>query len=181
MWNPPFLFKGHLLEINRTYSGLEAKFFELSNKIVEEAGLKLYDMEYVSGSSTLRVYIINSETNTAQLEECVKVDRAFSPFTEELEWIPESLILEVSSPGVFRNLSCLEHFENVLGERVKLSLSAPISAAKFSGAPKDIMGSKKVIGILKSINQQSIEIAVGEFVLSLPFDEIKKANLEPEL
>ena len=65
------------LEIKR--SNLEQKFFELTEKIVHENNYALYDVEYHSGSSTLRVFIMDPETKTAVIEDCVKVDRAFDP------------------------------------------------------------------------------------------------------
>lgn len=169
------------MEKNRSFSGLEAKFYELSCQIVEGEGLKVYDMSYVSGSSTLRLFIINPQTNTAQLDECVRVDRAFSPHTETLEWMPESLILEVSSPGVFRELACEEHFAKVVGERIKLSLLKPLEAKNEAELPKSVRGAKKLIGVLKQLNGDSLQVDVDGAVVSLTFAQIKKANLEPEI
>ncbi len=169
------------MEIQRIFSGIELKFYELCTKIVEAEGLKIYDLNYVAGSSTLRLFIFNPQTKTAQIDECVRVDRAFSPFAEELEWIPESLILEVSSPGVFRELASLEHFQWVNGERIKLTVGKPISDEQFPQAPKSLKGSKKVIGILRQVDADSIVVEVEGISLSFSFEQIRKANLEPEI
>lgn len=169
------------MEINQNFTGIEAKFHELSAKIVEGEGLKLYDLEYIVGSSTLRIFIYNEQTGTAQLDECIRVDRAFSPFAEELEWIPESLTLEVSSPGVYRHLSSIEHFERVVGERIKLALSSPVSDTNHPQAPKEFKGSKKLIGFLREVTPAQIALDIDGAILNISYAEIKKANLEPEI
>ena len=99
------------MELTKNLSQTEQKYTELAMKIVAECDLELYDLEFVQGSSTLRVFIRDPKTNTAEIDDCVKVDRAFSPYCEDLEWIPDNFILEVSSPGVYRSLKRLDHFE----------------------------------------------------------------------
>ena len=54
--------------------GLEKKFFELSVKVVAEQGLQIYDMDYFPGSGEWRIFIFNEGTDTAVIEDCVRVD-----------------------------------------------------------------------------------------------------------
>ena len=78
---PPIFFTGNLkLELEIKRSNLEQKFFDLTEKIVKENSYALYDVEYLSGSSTLRVFIMDPKTKTAVIEDCIKVDRAFDPY-----------------------------------------------------------------------------------------------------
>ena len=112
--------------------GIEGKFYELCMEVVSSVNLSLYDMEFVKSNKTLRLYIMNENTNTATLEECVSVDRAFSPFIESHAWIPESLVLEVSSPGMFRKLKTYNHFVKAQGAMIDLYLSKDLKTTNHA-------------------------------------------------
>lgn len=172
------------MEISRNRTGKEQQFLDLTLKIVEEeCGYRLYDMEYVSGSSTLRVFIMDDKTKTAVIEDCVKVDRGFTPYCETEEWIPEDFVLEVSSPGMFRDLKSIKHFEWAVGEFVLVK----IDPHKLEGELRDQLKSLGVLTTLtlrakvKSVSSTGVEISTDEEVIYLPFEVIKKANLDPEV
>lgn len=169
---------------------LENKFFECCLPIVESIGLELYDIEYFSQNSLLRLYIENPQTKTAKIEECAAVDRALSLPFEEVEWIPENLVLEVSSPGIFRHLKYRSQFEKAIEQRVELSLThkfeqllenkSIVPCSDFE-LPTAIKKAKKAIGILKNIKGNEIVININGCDLLLNVDAIKKANVSPEL
>ena len=161
--------------------GLEKRFFELSVKVVAEQGLQLYDMDYLSGNGEWRIFVYNEETNTAVIEDCVRVDKALTPYVEDSDWMPENLTLQVSSPGIDRSLKSIDHFEKVIGKRVKLILLKRLSPEHFPGLPKSLKGEKKVVAKLVSLNDDGLTLSYrDEFTFSLGFSDIKKANQEPE-
>jgi ribosome maturation factor RimP len=100
------------LTINR--NELEQKFYDLSTKVVDNLGYKLYDLEYISSQALLRIYIMDPATSSALIEDCVKVDKAFDEHIDQ-SWIPE-FTLEVSSPGMYRKIRCLEQLKMAVGE-----------------------------------------------------------------
>lgn len=165
------------MELEKTRTGIELKLFELTSSIVSENGYELYDVEYISGSSTLRVYIMDNDTKTAVIEDCIKVDRAFSPSCETEQWIPNDFVLEVSSPGVYRSLKTREHFVNVLGQIILCSVTGDVSKEM----PKEFKKSKKLRGKLIKIEDDGIILDLQDFELKLDFTQIKKANLDPDL
>lgn len=174
------------MDLVKSRTGVEEKFFNMSTDVVKENGFILYDMEYVSGSSTLRVYIMNEETKTADIDECVKVTRAMNPFFDEeseldVQWIPSDIVLEVSSPGMFRSLKTRRHFEFALNQRVQCSISGKLDEALTLNAPKAVKRGNGFIGMLKEIKEKEIILDIEGFQLPLTFDQIKKANLEPEV
>lgn len=171
------------MDLNVTFTGIEQKLYELSQSVVTEAGYLLYDMEYIKGSKTLRVYIMNKETKTAVIEDCVAVDRAFSEPMEALDWIPDDIILEVSSPGMFRKIKTAEHFQLSTGERILVQLNSKFGdlfpGEKFD---KKTASSKKVICILNNFGEDFIEVTLdSDFDLKLNLNDINKVALEPEV
>lgn len=112
--------------------------------IIESYNLDLYDLEYPSlESSTLRVFISKKKSpekvvkatkeeaatvtegisrNGVTLEECARISRQIINWLEEQQVAgSEDWGIEVSSPGVNRKLRTLEHFQNAVGERIKLT------------------------------------------------------------
>lgn len=177
---PPIFFTGILnLELEIKRSNLEQKFFELTEKIVHENNYALYDVEYHSGSSTLRVFIMDPETKTAVIEDCVKVDRAFDPYCETESWIPEDFTLEVSSPGVYRNIRSKQHFESALGEIISVTLSGQLR--QDLDLPNKIKKNKKLRGKLLKLENEHIELEVEQAPVQIPFEVLKKASLDPDL
>lgn len=168
------------MDLVRNRTGIEAKFFELCSKVVPENGLKLYDMEYVSGSYTLKVFVLDEATSSAVIEDCVKIDRALTPFLDELEWVPEQLILEVSSPGMFRDLKSLEHFQASLDQIISVTITGKLPELAVVGASKKVANAKKFRGLLKEVSDKQIIIDIDGFSLPIEVEQIKKANLDPD-
>lgn len=167
------------MQLGKDRNGIEKKFFELANQAVEALGFQLYDMDYISGSHLLRLYIMNPKTKSAVLDDCVSVDRAMTPLLEQ-EWVPSELTLEVSSPGIYRHLRTKDHFQMALGERLQLALKEPLVIK----GPKDKdIKRQKVIGLLKSIDDTSIRLGLvpEDSEYEIKFEIIKKANLDPDL
>jgi len=167
------------MEIKEERNGIELKFYNLCQKVVEEQNLKLYDLEYLPGSGELRVYVMDEKTGSAVIDDCVKVDRAFDPYLEE-DWVPETLTLQVSSPGVFRKLKNREHFVAAKGEEIKLQVEKQLGKL-VTDAPKEIAGDKKVICLLEDVLADKLLLKYKEFVFEMPFKEIKKANVEANI
>ena len=160
--------------------GIDKKFHELCTKVVEDEGLSLYDMDYLPGSNCLRIYINTKDTDTALIEDCARVDKALNPYIEESDWMPEILNLEVSSPGLFRQLTCVEHFKASCEKDINIQLKSALleyteEAEKLHKKQKS---AKKVIGNLKEVNDEGIVLDIDGITIAFPFTEIKKANLE---
>ncbi len=169
------------MDILQERIGLEKKFYLLCEPLVQEAGYRLYDLEYVTGQKLLRLYIQDPRSGSALIEDCVKVDHALSEPFEKEEWIPAEITLEVSSPGVYRNISNLEHFKMSLGEMIAVVIIGQLSDEQTIGAPKGIKGEKKFRGKLIEVNHEDYVIEVKGFNLKLNYKQTKKVNLDPDL
>lgn len=169
------------MDINQERSGLEKKFYLMCEPVVQEAGYRLYDLEYVTTQKLLRLYIQDPKTGSALIEDCVKVDHALTTPFETETWIPEDVVLEVSSPGVYRHLSQLEHFRMTIGEIISVVIMGQLSDEQVQGAPKGIKGEKKFRGKLTEVNDESFSIDIKGFALKINYKQTKKVNLDPDL
>lgn len=169
------------MDITQERSGLEKKFFLMCEPVVQEAGYRLYDLEYVSTQKLLRLYIQDPRTGSALIDDCVKVDHALTEPFEKETWIPEEVVLEVSSPGVYRHLANLEHFRMTIGETIAVVIMGQLSDEQTVDAPKGIKGEKKFRGKLLEAGTEGFTIEVKNFPLKLTYKQVKKANLDPDL
>lgn len=169
------------MDIHPVRSGLEKKFFLLCEPVVQETGYRLYDLEYIVGQKLVRLYIQDPRTGSALIDDCVKVDHALSEPFEKEEWIPEEIVLEVSSPGVYRHLANLEHFKMSLGEMIAVVIMGQLSEEQTMGAPKGVKGEKKFRGKLTEVNEEDFVIELKGWPLKLNYKQVKKANLDPDL
>lgn len=156
------------------------KLNELAMKACSSLNVVPYDVEFIPAKKLLRIYIINLKTKTAQLADCVAVDHAMTPLLEEAQWLPQNLTLEVSSPGMYRSLKNLHHFQMAKGERVKIVLKKELKFAQ-EGKKKE-KGMISFIGILQDCTPEfnfSITPEGESQPVILSGHDIKRANVEP--
>lgn len=161
-------------------TGIELKFYEIAVKILAELNLEMYDLDWNASSGQLCLYIMDPKTKTAVIDDCVRVDRAFTPYSESETWIPENLNLEVSSPGLFRQLTSIEHFKGVAGEEVTLNLTKKIDETIYPDFPKVLRNNLKIKVKLVEAKNESIVFDARGVLVEIPYTQIKKANLETD-
>ena len=102
--------------------------------LMEENNFELVDVEYVKEAGTwyLRAYI-DKEGGIA-VDDCEVISRKLSDWLDKEDFIDDSYILEVSSPGLGRPLKKEKDFTRRLGEAVYIKLYRAIERQKdFSG------------------------------------------------
>jgi ribosome maturation factor RimP len=162
-------------------TGIEKKFFEVCAPLCEELGYEVYDLDYIKGSFTLRIFILDPKTGTALIEDCSAVDRGMTPIVEEAEWMPKELVLEVSSPGMFRHLNTVDHFLTALDKDIMVVIKKRLTNETNPGIPKSLKGEKKIVGKLTKASEVGISMLADDFEIEFNYEDIKKANLEPAL
>ena len=116
----------------------EKRAEELLAPIVELNGFELVDVEYVkeAGNWYLRGYI--DKPGGIAVDDCEAVSRRFSDILDEKDYIEDSYIFEVSSPGLGRPLKKEKDFKRSLGKSVECKLYKAINKQKeFEGILKD--------------------------------------------
>ena len=124
----------------------EAKAEEMLLPIVESHGFELVDVEYVKEGGTwyLRAYI--DKPGGITIDDCELVSRAFSDVIDQNDFIEDSYIMEVSSPGLLRPLKKDKDFNSYLEK--------PIEMRTY----KMIDKKKEFMGVLKAYNKEQITI-----------------------
>lgn len=128
----------------------ESRATEIIMPIVQSNNYELVDMEYVKeGSSNyLRAYI--DKPGGITVDDCETVSRAFSDKLDEKDFISESYILEVSSPGLGRPFRKDKDFERNIGEEVELKLFKPVEHKK------------DFVGLLKAFDKDTVTIELED-------------------
>ena len=102
--------------------------------LMEQHGFELVDVEYVKEAGTwyLRAYI-DKEGGIA-VDDCEVISRKLSDWVDKEDFIDESYILEVSSPGLGRPLKKEKDFARSLGKDVEVRLYRQLNRQKeFTG------------------------------------------------
>ena len=124
----------------------EQKTEELLLPIIERNGFELVDVEYVkeAGMWYLRAYI--DKPGGITVDDCADVSREFSDILDEKDYIDDTYIFEVSSPGLGRPLKKEKDFKRSLGEEVEIRTYRAIDRQK------------EFIGILVSYDEDTVTI-----------------------
>lgn len=144
----------------------EQRTEKLLQPILEKNNYELYDVEFIKegGSWYLRVYIDKDSGIT--IDDCELVSKALSDLLDEHDFISESYMLEVSSPGLGRRLKRDKHFEKSIGEEVEVKLFRPIDKKK------------DFVGVLKSFDDDVITIELEDkSIMEIPRNQISSVRL----
>ncbi|GAA0723030.1 ribosome maturation factor RimP [Clostridium malenominatum] len=139
---------------------------KLIEPIVIKLGYELYYLEYIkeNNDNYLRIYIDKDEG--IALEDCEKVSRAVSEMLDIEDPISDSYYLEVSSPGIERELYNDNHLNKYIDYKVSVKLKSLVN------------GSKKFDGLLKGFDNATITIKLENDLLAIPREKIKTINLK---
>lgn len=142
---------------------------ELVSDFLQHEGYELYNTEFVKEGKDwfLRVYVDRTaEGEYISTEDCEKVSRYLSEKLDEADPVEQNYYLEVSSPGMDRQLVKPDHYRRFCGNDVEIKL--------YKG--KD--GTKNIQGILKDFDGECVTVIdYNDKEWKLELAEIAKANL----
>ena len=128
----------------------EARTEEFLLPLLEQHQCELVDVEYVkeAGSWYLRAYI--DKEGGITVDDCETISRILSDWLDKEDFIEDSYILEVSSPGLGRPLKKDKDFERSLGAEVELRL--------YKAREKQ----KEFTGILKAYDKDTVTVELED-------------------
>lgn len=108
----------------------EQRTEELLLPIMEENNFELVDVEYVKegGNWYLRAYI--DKEGGITVDDCEVVSRKMSDLLDEADFIDESYIFEVSSPGLGRPLKKEKDYVRSMGKELEIRTYRAINKQK---------------------------------------------------
>ncbi len=91
-------------------------------QLIKDKGMELYDTEIVNDEdrTIYRIYITSKDG--VSLDKCSQITKIISPILDIDPPVNGEYTLEVSSPGIDRKLTKIEHFKNSIDELVKIKL-----------------------------------------------------------
>ena len=135
--------------------------------VINELGYSVWDIEYVKEGADYYLRFTIDHENGVDIDACEKVHRAIDPLLDELDPIEDAYHLEVSSPGLERDIKYDWHYEVLIGEKVELRLFAPIEA---------FPGTKVFTGILKAYENENITLDINGSDCTIPHKAVSKAR-----
>jgi len=102
------------------------QIIDLATPVAEDLGLELVGAVFHTNQRppVLRVDIRNPQQDTS-LNDCERMSRALEPTLDQADIIPDTYVLEISSPGISRCLTTDREFISFKGFAVIISTSQP--------------------------------------------------------
>ena len=151
--------------------GLEQQIIDALEPIAAGRGIDVVDVEVVGASKApcVRVRIDHAyeDAPTISLDEVTAETAWISDALDELDPIPSSFTLEVSSPGMARPLRKPRDFARFAGQTVQVSL-----------IPGE--GRRRYTGTLLGIEGATVALECDGERVELALDDIRKCTIKPD-
>ncbi len=104
----------------------------LLSPTADAMGYELWDVEYVREGARQILRLTIDKEDGITIDDCEAFHRAADPLLDEADPIEVAYYLEVSSPGIERELKCDAHIAAMVGWEVEVRLYAPDSRGRKS-------------------------------------------------
>jgi ribosome maturation factor RimP len=139
---------------------------QIAASVTSKAGIEFIHCEIAGSKRNPIVRLIIDKPGGVTLEDCAQVSRDVEAVLDRDDFIPTSYVLEVSSPGIERELYKLADFEKFTGEDARIKTRQPIGGQRnFSGRIVAVKGSE-----IEFEDRTSGTVTI-------PSDSVVKANL----
>lgn len=146
----------------------------LALPIVEAAGLELVDVEYKKEGANWYLRVFIDKPDGVDIDDCSRVSEQLSDKLDEVDPIPTSYFLEVSSPGAERPLKKTTDYERAVGQYVHVSLYEPKPSEPLKGV-------KTFEGVLTEFDGEHLSLEVNAKGVmkhvSVPMEKVASARL----
>uniref|UniRef100_A0A7C4XLU0 Ribosome maturation factor RimP n=1 Tax=candidate division WOR-3 bacterium TaxID=2052148 RepID=A0A7C4XLU0_UNCW3 len=130
--------------------------------ILKDMNFRLYDIQFNKVSRVLRIFI-DREDSSVTIRDCEVVSNEISQELDRMDIINFPYTLEVSSPGIERQLTRPEHYHWALGKLIEIRL-------------KD----REIRGYLREVRNEGPVLALKSGESLIPYEQIIKARVIQE-
>ena len=127
-----------------------AVVWDIAKPLADELGLTLWDVRFQKEGTNWYLRIFIDKEGGIEIDDCVNMSHAIEKPLDELDPIEQSYNLQVSSPGIERDLVRDEHFVRYVGEKIMLKL------------PRAVDGIKEFHGILEKYEDGVLTVSYGD-------------------
>jgi ribosome maturation factor RimP len=142
----------------------------IAREIGAKEAIELVHAETAGTKRDMVVRVFIDKEGGVTLDDCSNVSRQIEEVLDAEDLIPSRYVLEVSSPGIERELYSLADFVRFAGQLTKVKLKAEIG------------GQKTFVGPIASVDGEAITIndrTVG--IVNFGYADVAKANLKIDL
>ncbi len=147
-------------------SAMAQKIIPIIEPSIEAMGYSLVRVQWQDGATrSLQIMIERRDGREIAVEDCTEVSHTVSALLDVEDPIDAAYNLEVSSPGIDRPLTKMEHFKEYAGEEAKIEMAVPQA------------GRKRFRGTLSGTEGELVKVLVDGTEYSLPYAEMQSAKL----
>ncbi len=134
---------------------------------IESLGYSIWDTEYFKEGSEWYLRITIDSENGINIDDCEKVYGLIDPIITEMDPIEGPYHLEVSSPGVERELRTAAHYRVCSGQKIRIRFFVPVN------------GKREIVANLSGISPDgnTVTFLNGEEEFSVEKKKIAKASV----
>lgn len=143
---------------------MQKKLEEIVKEACVSNGVSLYDLQWKNTGHGRLLLVKITRIDGVSISLCKAVSRAIENALDHLELIDSRYFLEVSSPGLERELNKKSHFMSAISERVLLTVQGDEVNEKLEGKLLEVRPDSIILEIA---NKESCEV---------PFHSIRKAR-----
>ena len=147
-------------------SDIKESLFQALNEIVERENMRILNISISGMSKSPNIQIIIDSSNGVNLDDCSFVSKVTTDLINLNGYFNDDYNLEVSSPGINRELFTIDDYALYIGSLVKIKLK------------KQMNNKKNFLGKIMNIDNEVIIIRVDHQDIEIEFDNIKKANIK---
>ena len=145
---------------------IEESLFQALNEIVEKKDMRVVNISIGGLAKSPSIQIIIDSIQGVSLDDCSFVSKVTDDIIKVNGYYNDDYNLEVSSPGINRQLFTLDDFRLYKNSMVKIKLK------------KSVNNQKNILGKIKNIKTENIIIDMGQEEIEIEFKNIKKANIK---
>ena len=149
---------------------IEEQVREIAVRAAEENGLEFVHTEVAGTNRNLTIRVFIDKEGGVMHEDCALVSRKIETILDGGDFVPSAYLLEVSSPGLERELYSLQDFKKFSGSLAKVKTETAIDGQKnFRGR------------IVEIENEEIVFNDKTRGTVRFPYSAVAKANLEIDI
>ena len=144
---------------------IEEKLFKALEEVVSTKGMRVVNINISNSSSSPSIKIIIDAARGIGVDDCSFTSRLADDLIK-INGYFDDYDIEVSSPGINRQLFSVTDFMLYKGFIVKIKLKSGIS------------NQKNFVGKIKDVDEENIKIELDDSEILINFKNVKKANIQ---